>query len=47
MDPHKIAWESYFYPETYNQVTGQGTFRNHLGIRDEEVLREFEQGEQS
>ena len=25
------TWESYFYPETYNPATGQGTLRNLYG----------------
>lgn len=42
MDPNKLAWESYFYPESYNQVTGQGVFRNEFGIRDADNLRDVE-----
>ena len=28
------TWQSYFYPETYNPATGQGTLRNLYGERD-------------
>ena len=28
------TWQSYFYPETYNPATGQGTLRNLFGERD-------------
>lgn len=28
------AWESYFYPETYDPATQQGTLRNKFGERD-------------
>ena len=31
-------WAGYFYPETYNEVTQQGTLRNRLGERDPDVL---------
>lgn len=36
------TWESYFYPETYDPVTGQGTLKNLLGERDPSVLRQKE-----
>ena len=32
------TWESYFYPETYNPATGQGTLRNLYGERDAVAL---------
>ena len=32
------TWESYFYPETYNPATGQGTLRNLFGERDAAAL---------
>lgn len=38
------TWESYFYPETYNSLTGRGTLRNLFGERDEGVLRALEYG---
>ncbi|NUP74317.1 MAG: cell filamentation protein Fic [Sinomonas sp.] len=36
------TWESYFYPETYNRATGEGTLRNLFGERDAGVLHEKE-----
>lgn len=36
------TWESYFYPETYNQQTRDGTLRNLFDERDPEVLRAME-----
>ena len=36
------TWESYFYPETYNPATGQGTLRNLYGERDAAALRLLE-----
>ena len=36
------TWESYFYPETYNPATGQGTLRNLYGERDAVALRLLE-----
>lgn len=38
------TWESYFYPETYNPLTGNGTLRNLFDERDEDVLRALEYG---
>ena len=38
------TWESYFYPETYNPVTGSGTLRNLFDERDDDVLRVLEYG---
>ena len=32
------TWQSYFYPETYNPATGQGTLRNLYGERDAVAL---------
>ena len=32
------TWQSYFYPETYNPATGQGTLRNLYGERDAATL---------
>ena len=26
------TWQSYFYPETYNPATGQGTLRNRVAM---------------
>ena len=39
------SWESYFYPETYNPVTQDGTLRNLYGERDAGKLRELEYGD--
>lgn len=36
------AWESYFYPETYDPETLQGTLRNKLGLRGADALRRAE-----
>lgn len=36
------TWESYFYPETYNPLTRDGTLVNLLGERDREVLQHYE-----
>ncbi|WP_145952918.1 Fic/DOC family protein [Tessaracoccus aquimaris] len=36
------SWESYFYPETINPVTGDGTLRNLYDERDPRVLARFE-----
>ncbi len=36
------TWESYFYPETINPLTGSGTLRNLAEIRDPEMLRKYE-----
>ncbi|WP_310287747.1 Fic family protein [Microbacterium trichothecenolyticum] len=36
------TWESYFYPDTYNEALGQGTLRNKLGERDFFTLRALE-----
>ncbi len=38
------TWESYFYPETYNPATGQGTLRNLYGERDAAALTLLELG---
>ncbi|MDO5093254.1 MAG: hypothetical protein Q4D79_07505 [Propionibacteriaceae bacterium] len=38
------TWESYFYPETYNPLTGNGTLRNLFDERDQHVLRALEYG---
>ena len=38
------TWESYFYPETYNPATGNGTLRNLFDERDDDVLRVLEYG---
>ena len=38
------TWESYFYPETYNPATGQGTLRNLFGERDAAALSLLELG---
>jgi len=40
-------WESYFYPETYDPATTNGTLRNLLGERDGSVLAQLEYGETS
>ncbi|TWS19780.1 cell filamentation protein Fic, partial [Tsukamurella conjunctivitidis] len=32
------GWESYFYPETFNPATGDGTLRNLYDERDPRVL---------
>lgn len=37
-------WSSYFYPETYDAATAQGTLRNLLGERDAMVLAGLEYG---
>lgn len=39
------TWESYFYPETYDPDTGQGTLRNLFDERDPVLLRELEYAE--
>ncbi|MDK7230240.1 Fic/DOC family protein [Pauljensenia sp. UMB1177] len=39
------SWESYFYPETYDPDTRQGTLRNLFGERDRELLKQFEKVE--
>ena len=36
------SWESYFYPETINPVSGDGTLRNLYDERDPRVLARFE-----
>lgn len=36
------SWESYFYPETYDALTGQGVMRNLRDWRSADVLRSFE-----
>ncbi|MCL2850598.1 MAG: Fic family protein [Micrococcales bacterium] len=36
------AWESYFYPETYDPVAREGTLRNLFGERDAQVLKRLE-----
>lgn len=36
------SWESYFYPETYDPLTGQGVLRNLREWRSAEALRTFE-----
>lgn len=36
------SWESYFYPETINPVTGDGTLRNLYDEHDPRVLARFE-----
>ncbi|RAX21790.1 cell filamentation protein Fic [Actinomyces sp. Z5] len=41
------TWESYFYPETYNPATGQGTLRNLYGERDAKALARMEYGDTS
>ena len=41
------TWESYFYPETYNPATGQGTLRNLYGERDAAALSLLEYTETS
>ncbi|MGQ0625958.1 MAG: Fic/DOC family protein [Sporichthyaceae bacterium] len=38
------SWESYFYPETINPVTGNGTLCNRFDERDPDVLRMLEYG---
>ena len=38
------SWESYFYPETYDPITKDGTLRNLFGERDAETLRDLEYG---
>ena len=38
------TWQSYFYPETYNAATGQGTLRNLYGERDAAALSLLELG---
>ncbi|MGV4349240.1 Fic/DOC family protein [Trueperella pyogenes] len=35
------AWYSYFYPETIDPQTGNGTLRNLKGIRDPEILENY------
>lgn len=39
------SWESYFYPETYDPDTRQGTLRNLFEERDAELLKQFEKVE--
>ncbi|PHP52667.1 Fic family protein [Actinomyces ruminis] len=39
------TWESYFYAETYDPSTGQGTLRNLFDERDPVLLRELEYSE--
>ena len=39
------TWESYFYPDTYDPETGQGTLRNLFNERDRHVLRHLEYAE--
>lgn len=41
------SWESYFYPETIDPVTGDGTLRNLYDERDARVLARFEYVETS
>ncbi len=36
------TWESYFYPETYDPSSGQGTLRNLYNERDSRVLARLE-----
>lgn len=36
------TWESYFYPETYDTATRQGTLRNLYGERNAEILARLE-----
>ncbi|WP_018024232.1 Fic/DOC family protein [Corynebacterium ulceribovis] len=36
------SWESYFYPETIDPHTRQGTLRNLFGVRDAEELKRLE-----
>ncbi len=38
------SWESYFYPETYNPLTQDGTLRNLYGERDAATLHDLECG---
>lgn len=38
------TWESYFYPETYDEAFEHGTLKNLLGERDSSVLRRAEYG---
>ncbi len=39
------TWESYFYPETINRLTGVGTLRNKFDERDFFELKEREYGQ--
>ena len=39
------TWESYFYPETYDTATRQGTLRNLYGERNAEILARLEYAE--
>ncbi|HEY0246618.1 MAG TPA: Fic family protein [Gryllotalpicola sp.] len=39
------TWESYFYPETFNPVTRDGTLVNLYEERDADVLRTLEYGD--
>lgn len=39
------TWESYFYPDTYDPETGQGTLRNLFHERDRQVLHHLEYAE--
>lgn len=41
------SWESYFYPETINPTTREGTLRNVYGERDAKVLARMEYVETS
>ncbi|CAM5538301.1 Fic/DOC family protein [Leifsonia shinshuensis] len=41
------TWASYFYPETYDGATGQGTLRNLFDERDAVLLQELEFGASS
>lgn len=36
------AWESYFYPETYDRLNGLGVMRNLASIHSHSALRDFE-----
>ncbi len=38
------SWESYFYAETYNPITQDGTLRNLYGERDAATLHDLEYG---
>lgn len=42
MSPHPNVWKAYFYPETFDEITGNGTLRNLLGVRDERELARLE-----
>lgn len=41
-DPRSDAWRAYFYPETYDPETGEGTLRNLAGIQDPDLLHDYE-----